>query len=202
MPKITLKPNSPEFQDPKKDIKLQPCDVPGCAEQGEHKAPKHRVLDEYYSFCIDHVRAYNQAWNYFEGMHPNEVEEQMVQSLYGDRPTWRYDTDASKEKILHRKAWQTYHFTEEAPQEKVDNGTCYSLYGIDKNSPEFEALSILGLEPPLTADSIKSRYKILVKKHHPDLNQGDPKSEELLKQINMSYTILMVALERFEQIDV
>ena len=201
MPKITLKPNSPEFQEPKQETKPQPCDVPGCKEQGEHKAPKHRGLDEYYHFCMNHVRAYNQAWNYFEGMHPNEIEEQMIQSIYGDRPTWRYDTDSSKEKILNRKAWQAYHFTEDAPPEEKDYTQSYASYGIDKNSPEFEALCILGLELPLTAESIKTRYKELAKKHHPDLNHGDPKSEELLKQINMSYTILMVALEKFEQIN-
>lgn len=47
---------------------------------------------------------------------------------------------------------------------------------------------------------IKARYKELAKKHHPDLNKGSNKSEELLKEINMAYTILKVAFEKFEDL--
>ena len=34
---------------------------------------------------------------------------------------------------------------------------------------------------PYTEVQLKKRYKILVKKHHPDLNQGSKKSEEMFK---------------------
>jgi curved DNA-binding protein CbpA len=48
----------------------------------------------------------------------------------------------------------------------------------------------LGLEPPLSLDRLKRRYKELVKKHHPDANGGDRGAEERLKSINEAYTTL------------
>ena len=38
-----------------------------------------------------------------------------------------------------------------------------------------------------------------MKEHHPDLRKGDKKSEELVKKINMSYTILKVSFQKFEK---
>jgi curved DNA-binding protein CbpA len=54
-----------------------------------------------------------------------------------------------------------------------------------------DALAIMKLSPPLTADAIKRRYKELVKQHHPDANGGDKLAEERLKAINQAYATLM-----------
>ena len=198
MPKISLKPNSPEFADGQQDSPLAQCDMPGCKELGENKAPKHRGLDDYYWFCKDHVSEYNKAWNFFEGMAASEVEEHMVNSLYGDRPTWKYGVNGDAEEALYNKAWQTYHGSDEPPPRKEQEQ--HSQNFMSNNSPEYEALALMGLEPPITLDGIKNRYKELAKKHHPDLNKGCEKSEELLKQINMAYTILKLAYEKFEDL--
>jgi len=64
----------------------------------------------------------------------------------------------------------------------------------------YEAMAIMGLEPPLTFDAIKLKYRELALKHHPDRNQGCKKSEELLKTINMSYTVLKLAYEKFDKL--
>ena len=48
----------------------------------------------------------------------------------------------------------------------------------------------MALEPPLTLEQLKRRYKELVKKHHPDANGGDRDAEERLKSINDAYTTL------------
>lgn len=197
MPRITLKPNSAEFADDNSSApNLHHCDMPGCAQQADYKAPKHRGLNEYYRFCLDHVREYNQAWDFFSGMAPSEVEEHMLDSIYGHRPTRRFDMHAATE-ALKRKAWQTYYNTEEEPPQAEN---VRRAVGSDRNTPEFEALAIMGLEPPVQLPDIKTRYKELAKKHHPDLNQGNPQSEELLKRINMAYTILKVAYENFEKL--
>jgi curved DNA-binding protein CbpA len=39
-------------------------------------------------------------------------------------------------------------------------------------------------------DAIKTRYKELAKRHHPDANGGDRSSEERLKVINLAYATL------------
>jgi DnaJ-domain-containing protein 1 len=195
MPKINLKPNSTEFLD---DDHLKPkrcCDMPGCGYEAQHRAPKDRSLEEYYWFCLEHVQEYNKAWNFFTGLSQQDIEDHIVKSALWDRPTWRYDTFADIENHLRKKAWQTYHHTDREPkkEEYIQNEQ------IGYGTQEFEAMAIMGLEPPLDLQTIKSRYKDLVKKHHPDINQNDrKKAEELLKNINMAYTILKLAYEKYK----
>src|SRR5262249_32134518 len=98
---------------------------------------------------------------------------------------------------LRHAAWQTYNFTEEP---RDDPRSKARMAGVNKNTPEFEAMVIMGLEPPLSLEGIKARYKELAKKHHPDLNGGSAESEELLKQINMAYTILKLSYEQFAKL--
>jgi hypothetical protein len=196
MPKIRLKPNSPQFDEAKKASRSKACDMPGCGEHGEHRAPKDRSLSDHYWFCFDHVKDYNSAWDFFSGMNKDEVEDHIINSLYGDRPTWRYDVDGAMAENLRRAMYQSYHFTEkEPPKEKFKSTT-----SLNPNTPEFEALAIMGLEPPITLDGIKTRYKELAKQYHPDLNQGDKKAEDLLKTINMAYTILKLSYAKFEKL--
>lgn len=191
MPRIQLKPQSPEYADRKPRTATRVCDMPGCRAAGEHKAPKDRSLSEHYHFCLAHVAEYNKAWDYFSGMNDAEVQDHIFKSYYGDRPTWRYDVDGAREDLLYRAAWQAYHFTEEEPS-KTNRDRA-----LPDHSPETEALAIFGLEPPIDLAGIKKRYKELAKAHHPDLNKNDPKAEEQLKRINMAYTVLKLAHEKF-----
>lgn len=196
MPRIKLKPNSPEYEDERPRSRIKGCDMPGCPGAGDHKAPKHRGLNEYYHFCLDHIREYNAAWDFFQGMSEAEVQDHIVDSVYGFRPTWRYDADGQMSEKLREAAWQTYHFTDEKPRQDHRR----KLSEEQVRTPEAEALAIMELEPPVTLDLIKTRYKQLAKKHHPDLNKGCKNSEELLKRINMAYTILKLAYAEFEEL--
>jgi hypothetical protein len=194
MPRIFLKPNSAEFADSKARPQTRHCDMPGCSAAPDYRAPKDRSLKEYYSFCLDHVREYNKAWDFFSGMAAQEVEEFTIRSQYGDRPTWRYDLDGAAEDILRRQAHAFRDFEDAGePRYKPQNNA-------HAQTPEFEAMAIMGLEPPVTLEGIKARYKELAKKHHPDLNASCRQSEELLKSINMAYTILKMAYGKFENL--
>lgn len=197
MPRIHLKPFSPEYADGsgKAEEAARRCDMPGCAAGGTHKAPKSRSLSDYYWFCYQHVEEYNRAWDFFSGMSQKDIEGQIVRSTLWDRDTRRYDGMAALEANLYRKAWQTYHFTEKKPPKEK------TTVGISSDSPEFQAMAIMGLEPPLAMTTIKMRYKELVKKYHPDVNRDDPGAEELLKSINMAYTILKIACEKYEKMN-
>ena len=63
------------------------CDHPGCASGGEFRAPRSRIeLDHYFWFCIDHVRAYNSAWNYYAGMNEAEIEAEIRRDTAWQRP--------------------------------------------------------------------------------------------------------------------
>lgn len=49
---------------------------------------------------------------------------------------------------------------------------------------------ILGVEKSASDSEIKQAYRKLAKKYHPDLNQGDEKASEKLKEINEAYEVL------------
>ena len=55
---------------------------------------------------------------------------------------------------------------------------------------ERDALAILELTPPVTFAAIKVQYKMLVKRHHPDLHGGSKEAEERFKGINQAFTVL------------
>lgn len=192
MPKIFLKPNSPEFAESVVESRrnIRSCDMPDCIECGEFRAPKDRALSDYYWFCLPHVQEYNKAWDFFAGMSPADIETHINKSTIWDRPTRRYDSMGSTAETLHNKAWQAYHFTEDSPPRKEQ----------PRNTPELEALALMGIEPPVTSESIKNRYKVLVKKYHPDHIGPNREAEETLKKINMAYTILKMAYQKFEDL--
>ena len=58
------------------------------------------------------------------------------------------------------------------------------------NAIQGKALNLFNLQSPLTLGQLKTRYKELVKRYHPDANGGDKKSEERLKQVNEAYDVL------------
>ncbi|MCB9991662.1 MAG: J domain-containing protein [Rhodospirillales bacterium] len=172
--------------------------MPGCAAHAEFRAPKDRGLSGYYTFCLEHVQDYNKAWNYFSGMAQSDIEDYIVRSTLGDRPTWRYDNFAGMEHILRGRAYEFGQFGDKAstgPQEEE-----YEM-PFARNTPEHEAMAIMGLKPPLTLEKVKTRYKELAKKYHPDVNKNDQQSEELLKSVNMAYTILKLAYQKYEKLD-
>lgn len=48
----------------------------------------------------------------------------------------------------------------------------------------------LGVSKDASADEIKSAYRKLAKKYHPDMNQGDESASETFKEINEAYQVL------------
>ncbi len=199
MPRIKLKQNSPEFADGKTIAQPKSCEMPGCRACGEHRAPRDRSLSGYYLFCLDHVREYNKAWDFFSGMNETEVENHIHSSFYGDRPTWHYGLEIKDPaEFLRHKAWQTYSYTD-MEAEKENTKGANSGNTANTLTPEREALGIMGLEEPVTFAEIKNRYKVLAKKYHPDLNKGSQETEELLKRVNMAYTILKLAYRKFQK---
>lgn len=53
--------------------------------------------------------------------------------------------------------------------------------------PDVDPYEILGLEPGVSWEEIRTAYRRLVKKHHPDKNPGDPASEWIFKQVDQAY---------------
>lgn len=161
------------------------CDAPDCAAMGEYRAPKsRRTLRDYWWFCLEHVRAYNAAWDYYKGMTPGEIEAALRADTAWQRPTWPLGR-------LGHATWE-----EEALRDPLHILAASGLRGGRRKSSEptpaelREPLATLGLSWPTTLDAVKSRYKELAKRHHPDANGGDRAAEERLKTINLAYAAL------------
>lgn len=192
--RVKLKDKSPEFAETGKTRKagLRLCDMPGCKEPGEHRAPKDRGLQDYYHFCFLHAQEYNKAWDFFQGMSQADIEAQIRNAMFGDRPTWIFTSAPDWEDTLRARAQNYRDFSDEETRKEKRK--------TEEATPEREALTIMGLEPPVTFAKIKVRYRALMKEHHPDLRPDDKESEEIVKRVNMAYTILKAAHEKYETI--
>ena len=55
---------------------------------------------------------------------------------------------------------------------------------------------VLGVAKSATADEIKTAYRKLARKYHPDVNPGDKSAEDKFKEINEAYEVLSDADKR------
>lgn len=197
MRKVKLKEKSPEFDEERMKSAPHQCEISGCTRAGDYRAPKSRNLDEYYRFCQKHVGDYNRAWNFFDGMSDRAVQDHMYESLFGNRPTWKFTGNVDLEDELRRQAGTFYDDAAKAREKKKEEK---HNRNIATDTPEGEALEIMELSAPITLDQIKIQYKKLAKKWHPDVNRNNPEAEERLKDINMAYTVLRLAYQKFEKV--
>ncbi len=175
------------------------CDWPNCDLPGKHPAPcGHEREGQYYNFCVDHVRQYNKSYNYFTGMQDEEVAAFQKDACNGHRPTWKMGENAAATSKIKRKKTTTAK-----PQaEPTRRSDPFGLFGeggpgaekAERKRPvrnaEHKALTALGLDDNATAAKVKSQYKALVKKHHPDANGGSRASEDRFREIVQAYDYL------------
>ena len=181
------------------------CDWPGCSGAGEHPAPKSREkADDRHMFCQEHAREYNKSWNYYEGMSEDEVEADRRKDTVWDRPSWHFGTINPKAAMAAAmRAGMGYGVRDDfgvydehigGARDNKSQADPHIHIGPRPGTPEERAMSILDLSPPLSAHAIKTRYKELVKRHHPDANGGDKAAEEKFKEIGEAYRILMATV--------
>lgn len=166
---------------------VRACAIPGCAEHGTHRAPvSPRQLSEYIWLCLEHVRAYNGAWDFYAGMSEAEIEAHRRADVTWQRPTWPLGARQAGERVRIRDPFDGLdgrldNGPEPAPGERM-------LIVVD--AAQRKALAVLDLRPPVGFETVKARYKDLVKRLHPDTNGGDKRTEERLKLVNQAYRTL------------
>lgn len=177
------------------------CDWEGCRGVGVHRAPGHESRNlngretEYRWFCADHIREFNRNYDYFTGMSEAEVAAFQRDGLTGHRPTWGLGVNAAPPYSQgfgpHAKHGRALHdrfgFLEGAA------GSTQESLEPRRRKPrplERQALQTLGLDDTASLNEIKSRYKELVKRHHPDANGGDRSAEERLRKVIQAYDYL------------
>jgi curved DNA-binding protein CbpA len=166
------------------------CEWVGCKEKATHRAPKGRNREnEHWRFCLNHVREYNQSYNFFAGMNDAAVMAYQKDALTGHRPTWKMGTGkgASRPDVrsFGEKGDPFDLFSEGLRAEQQARAETRPI-----RNAERKALDTLGLEPGVAPAQVKAKFKELVKRHHPDANGGDRSTEDRLVEIIQAYNYL------------
>lgn len=184
--------------------RVPPCDHQGCTEPGLYPAPKGRGREgEYHRFCLDHVREYNKSYNYFSGLPDEEVARHQKADTTGHRPTWSIGVNAWTRGGARRNGARAgggfVHrfstldpfgfFNDRVPGAAATEGKPARTL----RRAERKCLRQLNLEDTATKADIKARFKELVKRLHPDHNQGDRASEGKLREVIQAYNYLRQA---------
>jgi len=180
---------------------LPGCEWPRCDAPATHRAPKGRLrASEYWRFCLDHVREYNNSYNFFEGMSDDAIAKYQKEDLTGHRPTWKMGSVGGRRTEAKRNSRGSRGSGWAADDpfglfERVAGGgqARPAAEGRKVLNAQRRALDVLGLEADAQRADIKARFKVLVKRHHPDANGGDRTSEDRLREIIQAYNYLKSA---------
>ena len=167
------------------------CDEINCNEIGNYKAPKSRIkLNEYYFFCLKHIKEYNKSWDFYKGLSVDQIEFSMRKDSVWDRPSWPFKGNPTK---IIDQVNEFIGNDYDINQKNYNYDQFYSnkLIKDSLSNEENKALNVLELKLPLNLTKIKKKYKKLVKIFHPDVNDNNKEAEDKFKEINESYKILL-----------
>ena len=193
--RIRVKPD----RDRRRTADLPACQWPKCDAQATHRAPKGRLrATEYWQFCLEHVREYNNAYNFFAGMSDDAIIKYQKEDLTGHRPTWKMGSVGGKSGGRRGRRSADFGAEGVAAQDPFDlfagiGGNRHARPAAEGRkilNAQRRALDALGLEADAKRADIKARFKMLVKRHHPDANGGDRSSEDKLREIIQAYNYL------------
>ncbi len=159
----------------------EPCAHPGCDSPGEFRAPLSNRLPGseggWQFLCLDHVRAFNAGYNFFDGLSPEEIQA-AASPLAG---------------------WERVA-TGRGGREAFGFGDPHDLFGgAPRPQPmarrwagegDARALGVLGLGDDARREDVRRAYKRLVRRYHPDSNGGDRTGEGKLQAVVNAYTHL------------
>ena len=166
------------------------CDWSKCNKIGMYKAPIEKDNSKKFRLlCLEHIKEFNKSWNYFSDMNNEEIENFVKSDLTWHKPTKSFGSSENFFRILWLNA--------------LDDKT--GIF-INSDSRKFEksnltvkdkeALKILGLKSDTNWSDIQKKFKILVKKYHPDKNRGSKKYEDILKKITLAYRQLRTSMNK------
>ncbi len=163
-----------------------PCAHPGCAEPAEFRAPKsNRVagaIGGWQWLCLDHVRAFNAGYNFFDGMSPEDIAAAQSPLAGWERaahdPTVRFNDRSG---ILRDRYGADVFASRRAPSGQI------------LSDADLAALKALELTATASPADIRHAYKGLLRRYHPDANGGDRAHEGKLQAVVQAYTHLKSA---------
>ncbi|TCD04931.1 J domain-containing protein [Erythrobacteraceae bacterium CFH 75059] len=174
------------------------CEDPGCDQPGEFRAPSARGSSSdgpgaYHWYCLDHVRAFNQRYDWFAGMSAEEI--MAAQSpVYG----WRTESIGSPAAAMagDMPRWADFRDPLDAIEARARGmrmraaGMAAAGTGGRFTPDEVSALATLGLNAETDLPALRRRYSELVRRYHPDRNGGDRRHEDRLRRVLDAYQLL------------
>ena len=163
------------------------CWAPGCQEPGEFRAPPLEGPTPgdgpppFRWMCLDHVRAFNAGYNFFDGMTVDEIHQ--AQRPYAG---WERETRAFSGTGDRGPRWQDFADPLDAitarfrAEPRAANGQRFS-------EDDRTSLKVLGLGLDADRSGLRKRYSELVRKFHPDRNGGDRSHELALQKVIAAY---------------
>ena len=179
------------------------CEWPGCEEKAAYRAPASpERLQDFRWFCLDHVRQYNKAWNFFSGWTEEELDAQTRADRTWERPTWNFKEGGrlKPQQWPHAEgnAWARWGFTD--PLDVLGDAATQNPGTKDPTRKrrfkrltrdEQRAMDTLGLPHEVeNLGEVRTRYRELVKDLHPDMNGGARTDEARLGRVIRAWDIL------------
>ena len=166
------------------------CEWSKCKKTGVYKAPVEKDNSKKFKLlCLEHIKAFNKSWNYFADMKEEEIENFIKSDLTWHKPTKSFGSSENFFRILWVNA------LDDKPGMFKDS--IFKNFKKSKLSDkDRDALKILGLKNDTNWSDIQKRFKILVKKYHPDKNRGSRKYEDILKKITLAYSQLRLSMSK------
>lgn len=171
------------------------CHAPGCDDAAEFRAPGVREPSfdgpgDYRWFCLDHVRAFNADYDWFDGMSAEEI-------LAAQRPYagWERETRAFRPTagIDSAPRWADFADPLDAIAYRARARRGEQGAGHQFSADERGALDVLGLAVDCDRRGLRLRYSELVRRYHPDRNGGDRSFEARLQRVVEAYQLLRSA---------
>jgi hypothetical protein len=172
----------------------RPCAHPGCKDPGEYRAPLSRPGSafappsgppQWQYFCLEHVRAFNAGWNWFEGLDADAIWQ--AQTPY---PTWDRETRAFAHNLRQGASLDGIDRVEDAlgvlRWKAAAARTKPTLGAADRR-----ALAALGLGEDATLADIKAKYRALARRYHPDSNAGSRAHEARFQALTEAHDQLI-----------
>jgi len=173
------------------------CEAPGCAEPGEFRAPGSRSPSfdgpgDWRWFCLDHVRAFNSDYDWFDGMTADEIlaAQSPIAGWRTESRTFRADGGAGVPR------WADFDDPLDAIGARAGDirKRAAGMQAFARFTPqERDALHTMGLGPQTDRHELRKRYSTLVRRYHPDRNGGDRSHESVLQRVVEAYQLLRKA---------
>ncbi len=169
------------------------CSAPGCDEAGEFRAPadgRRSGFDgpgDWQWLCLDHVREFNQRYNYFSGMSADEIAAEQRPYAGWERETRAFATAGAD----RPPRWADFSDPLDAIQARFRGGVAGAgeqrRDGKPLSGEDRRAFKTLGLDIDADRRALRQAYSDLVRRYHPDRNGGDRSHERQLSDVIAAY---------------